>query len=157
MAKSEETIAERFRAMDTKREAKLQRARYAASLTIPSLLPPKGSTEQDQIDQTFSSVSSRGVTSMASRILAAMLPLNDAPFFSFSNRMGTEMSVEVWNYLDALSYQVHRKLSSKNLREVIFQALQHLIVVGDVLVVMEENLNYLLKIKMKLFKQKKLL
>tara|TARA_R100000458_G_scaffold59948_1_gene73127 strand:+ start:1710 stop:3287 length:1578 start_codon:yes stop_codon:yes gene_type:complete len=142
MAKSEETIAERFRAMDTKREAKLQRARYAASLTIPSLLPPKGSTEQDQIDQTFSSVSSRGVTSMASRILAAMLPLNDAPFFSFSNRMGTEMSVEVWNYLDALSYQVHRKLSSKNLREVIFQALQHLIVVGDVLVVMEDDYSF---------------
>jgi hypothetical protein len=79
---------------------------------------------------------------MASRILAAMLPLNDAPFFSFSSNMGTEMSVEVWNYLDSLSYQVHRKLSSKNLREVIFQALQHLIVVGDVLVVMENDYSF---------------
>ena len=120
MAKSEETLQERFRELDSKREAKLQRARYASSLTIPSLLPPRGSTEQNQVGQTYSSVSSRGVTSMASRILAAMLPLNDAPFFSFSSKMGTEMSAEVWNYLDALSYQVHRKLSSKNLREVIF-------------------------------------
>lgn len=52
------------------------------------------------------------------------------------------MSVEVWNYLDSLSYQVHRKLSSKNLREVIFQALQHLIVCGDVLVAMEDDYSF---------------
>ena len=64
MSMSEDTIADRFRQMNSKREAKLQRARYAASLTIPSLLPPRGSTEQDQVDQTFSSVSARGVTSM---------------------------------------------------------------------------------------------
>jgi len=140
--KPEGTIADKFREMNTNREAKLQRARYASSLTIPALLPPRGSTEQDQVDQTFSSVSARGVTSMASRILAAMLPLNDAPFFSFSSNMGTEMAVEVWNYLDSLSYQVHRKLSSKNLREVIFQALQQLIVCGDVLIVMEDDYSF---------------
>ena len=142
MVMSEETIADRFRELDAKREAKLQRARYSSSLTIPSLLPPRGSSEQDQIGQTFSSVSSRGVTSMASRILGAMLPLNDAPFFSFNSKTGNELSQEVWNYLDSLSYQVHRKLSSKNLREVIFQALQHLIVVGDVLVAMENDYSF---------------
>ena len=138
----EDSIADRFHNMDSKREAKLQRARYASSLTIPALLPPRGSTEEDQVTQTYSSVSARGVTSMASRILAAMLPLNDAPFFSFSTRMGDEMDVSVWNYLDSLSYQVHRKLSSKNLREVIFQALQQLIVCGDCLVVMEDDYSF---------------
>ena len=51
-------------------------------LTIPSLLPPEGYTEDDQLPQPYSSVSARGVMNMASRILSAMLPLNDAPFFN---------------------------------------------------------------------------
>ena len=139
---SEDTIAERFKLCDGKRESKLQRSRYCAGLTIPSLLPPEGYTEEDQVGQTFSSVSARGVTSMASRILSAMLPLNNAPFFAFQTRMGDEVAVEVENYLESLAYQVHRKLSSKNLRESIFQVLQHLIVIGDCLIIIEDDYSF---------------
>jgi hypothetical protein len=138
----EETIAERWRHLDQQRYMKLERSRKCASLTIPSLLPPEGWTEEDQLPQPYSSVPARGVTNMASRILSAMLPLNDTPFFRFELQSGMEPNQEVWNFLESLSYQVHNKLSSKNLRETIYTVLQHLIVVGDSLVIVEDSLNF---------------
>jgi len=135
-------IAERFRTCDALRSSKLERARYCASLTIPSIMPPAGWTEQHQLPQPFSSVSARGVTAMASRMLSALLPLNDMPFFKFEMGTGAEPEVEVVSYLSNLSEQVYTKLSSGNLREIIYQALQHLIVVGDVLVIMEDDMNF---------------
>ena len=68
-------IADRFRTLDAMRTSKLFRARLCSSLTIPSLLPPKGWTEQMELTQPTSSVGARGVTSLASRMLSAMLPL----------------------------------------------------------------------------------
>ncbi len=138
----EKTIAERWQALDAQRTTKLERARRCASLTIPSLLPPEGYTEDDQLPQPYSSVSARGVMNMASRILSAMLPLNDAPFFRFEMKTGMEPTSEVNNFLESLSYQVHNKLSTKNLRESIFTMLQHLIVVGDVLVIQEDDMTF---------------
>ena len=135
-------IAERFKLLDSLRWSKLERSRYCASLTLPSLLPPEGWTEQNQLPQPFSSVSARGVTAMASRMLSALLPLNDMPFFKFDMGGGNEPEVEVRNYLENLSQQVFTKLSSGNLRETIYQALQHLIVVGDVLIIMEDDMNF---------------
>ena len=136
------TIADKFRTLDSLRWNKLERARYCASLTVPSLMPPEGWTEQYQLPQPFSSVSARGVTSMASRMLSALLPLNDMPFFKFELGSGQEPDFEVDTYLDRLSYQVYNKLSSGNLRETIYQALQHLIVVGDAMLIMEDDMNF---------------
>jgi hypothetical protein len=126
-------IADRFRTLDAMRTSKLFRARLCSSLTIPSLLPPKGWTEQMELTQPTSSVGARGVTSLASRMLSAMLPLNDSPFFKFGLRSGVEPTVEISQYLETMSYQVYRKLTSTNLRETIYQAIQNLIVVGDCL------------------------
>tara|TARA_R100000742_G_C4278310_1_gene100968 strand:+ start:172 stop:1761 length:1590 start_codon:yes stop_codon:yes gene_type:complete len=136
------TLAEKFKLLDSLRWNKLERSRYCSSLTIPSLLPPEGYNEQQQLPQPFSSVASRGVTSMASRMLSALLPLNDMPFFRFELASGEEGEFEIEQYLEKLSYQVYSKLSSGNLRETIYQALQHLIVVGDVMLIMEDDMNF---------------
>lgn len=135
-------ISNRFRILEALRYNKLERARYCASLTVPSIMPPEGWTEQNQLPQPFSSVAARGVTAMASRMLSALLPLNDMPFFKFEMGTGAEPEQEVTSYLNNLSEQVYTKLSSGNLREIIYQALQHLIVVGDVLVIMEDDMNF---------------
>ena len=135
-------ISYRFKNLDALRTSKLERARYFASLTVPTLLPKEGWTEQEQLPQPFSSVAARGVTAMASRMLSALLPLNDMPFFKFELSTGVEPDPDIYSYLDTLSYQVFNKLSSANLRETIFQALQHLIVTGDILVVMDDDYNF---------------
>jgi len=128
------TLVERFNMLDAMRTSKLTRARLCAALTIPSLLPPSGWTEQMELAQPTSSVGARGVTSLASRMLSAMMPLNDTPFFKFGLRTGVEPTAEIGQYLETMSYQVYRKLTSTNLRETIYQAIQNLIVVGDCLV-----------------------
>jgi len=137
-----ETLADKFRVLDSLRWNKLERSRYCSSLTIPSILPPEGYTEQQQLPQPFSSVASRGVTSMASRMLSALLPLNDMPFFKFELDSGDTGDTEVQQYLETLSYQVFNKISSGNIREIIYQALQHLIVVGDVMIIIEDDMNF---------------
>ena len=135
-------IKERYQLLDSLRLNKLERARYCSSLTVPSILPPEGWTEQMQLPQPFSSVPARGVTAMASRMLSALLPLNDMPFFKFELATGVNPDPEIDRYLEELSYQVYNKLASGNLRESIYQALQHLIVVGDVMIIMEDDMNF---------------
>lgn len=135
-------LPDRFKIMDSFRTSKLERSRYFSSLTLPTVMPPEGWTEQDQLPQPFSSQAARGVTSMASRMLSALLPLNDLPFFKFELGTGAEPEPEIYSYLDALSFQVFNKLSSANLREIIYQALQHLIIIGDVLLVMDDDMNF---------------
>lgn len=138
----EKTIAARYKKLDSSRTAKLERSRYCASLTVPTLLPPLGWTEESQLPQPFSSVAARGVTSMASRMLSALLPLNDTPFFKFAMKNGSQPEAEIREYLENLNYQVYNKLSAKNLRDTLYQVLQHLIVVGDVLLIMEDDFTF---------------
>jgi len=136
------SLADRFSRLHSNRNSKLVRSRYCAALTIPSLLPPEGWTEQQMLPQPFSSVGSRGVTSLASRMLSAMMPVNDTPFFKFNLKSGVDPSVEIKSYLETLCYQVYRKLSSTNLREVVYQAIQSLIVVGDSVIHLEDDYKF---------------
>ena len=79
---------------------------------------------------------------MASRMLSALLPLNDMPFFKFDLASGVTAEPEINDYLENLSFQVYNKLSSNNIRESIYQALQHLIVVGDVMLIMGDDMSF---------------
>ena len=139
---AEQTLAERFRTLDGRRQYRIDLARKCASLTIPSVLPPRGWTEDTALPQPYSSIASRGVTAMASRMLSALMPLNDTPFFKFALKTGAEATPEIKSYLETLSYQVYNKIVSNNLRETIFQALQHLIIVGDVMTVMDDDFSF---------------
>ena len=79
----EKTLKDRWLILTNKRTTKLDKARACAALTVPTLLPYESMTGEDNIFQTYSSVQSRGVTSLASKILSVLIPLNDTPFFSF--------------------------------------------------------------------------
>ena len=131
----EKTIKDRWASFDSKRTSKLQKARIHASVTIPTLLPLQSTSQEQYIPNQHSSVQSRGVTSLASKILSVLIPLNDTPFFTFGLKSGKEPSAEIASYLATLSVQVFKKLSSNNLREIAYLAIQHLIVLGDVLII----------------------
>lgn len=139
---AEQKLSERFRVLDSRRQYRVDVARRCASLTIPSVLPPRDWTENNILPQPYSSIASRGVTAMASRMLSALMPLNDSPFFKFSLKNGAEPTPEIKSYLETLSYQVYNKIVNNNLRETVFQALQNLIIVGDVLVIMDDDFNF---------------
>tara|TARA_R110002012_G_scaffold140775_1_gene298416 strand:- start:1594 stop:3117 length:1524 start_codon:yes stop_codon:yes gene_type:complete len=113
-----------------------------SSLTIPSLLPLDGLTNNGELPKPFSSVAGRGVTNMSSRMLSALLPLNDLPFFKFELTNGESADPETFSYMESLSTQIFNKLTTNNLRESLFLALQHLIVSGDCLMIMEDDFSF---------------
>jgi hypothetical protein len=140
--KAEKTIKDRWFTLNAKRESKLNKSRACSALTVPTLLPYQSLSGEDNLVQTYSSVQSRGVTSLASKILSVLIPLNDTPFFTFGLRNGREPEAEVGEYLSKLSFQVYKKLISNNLREISYLAIQHLVVIGDVLIVMENDFSF---------------
>ena len=139
------SLTERFETLTNNRSEKLERARGVAEMTLPSLLPPDGFSQNNSLVEPFSSVPARGVTSMAARMLSAMLPLNDAPFFRFEDKGGDTYSVDTEMYLERLAQQTNRALISGNLRDQLFLALQHLIVVGDVMIMMDDTFDFSIK------------
>ena len=137
-----DTIANRFLELDMRRNSKLDRAREIAAITIPNLMPPQNWSEQFELTQPYSSVAGRGITNLASRMLSALIPLNDLPFFKFNLKQGEEAPPDAQVLLEALSFQVYEKLSSKNIRDSFFQALQSLLVVGDVAVKLQDDYTF---------------
>lgn len=138
----EENIKQRWEALDRKRELYLDRARACSAVTIPTLLLPENYDEQEPMIQQYSSVASRGVTSLSSKILSALIPLNDTPFFKLGLKNGRTPEHDIAEYLEVLSQQIYRKLLGKNMRDAIYLALQHLIVTGNSLIIMDNDFSF---------------
>lgn len=136
------SIRARYEQLDAVRTDKLDRARKCAELTLPQILPPVSYGQQDGLPVPNQSLGSSGVTSLAAKMLSAMLPVGGTPFFQVVPADGSIPEPEVANYLERLSYQIHRKLMSKNLRDTLFVALQHLIVSGDVLMMFHDSFEF---------------
>lgn len=140
--KKQGRVQTRWSLLDSRRNQKLTKARIFSQITIPTILPLQSQAVNSTSEQQFSSVQSRGVTSLASKILSVLIPLNDTPFFSFGLKNGSEPTIEIAEYLNILSMQVYKKLISNNLREIAYLAIQHLIVSGDVMVIMENDYSF---------------
>jgi hypothetical protein len=130
-------IQSEFERLDSRRSNKLQRAQDCARLTVPGLYPEDGFTETMDLPDVFSSLPARGVMALASRMVSAIYPLNQAPFFNFELDQafvpqGTDPT-ETMAQLGRLDRKIMDKLSSTNLRQELFVLFQHLIVCGDAL------------------------
>lgn len=90
---AEGEIAELFNAYDNARSAHLERAREYAELTIPSVLPPDGFTENSELIVPDSSLGAKLVTNLSSRIVSAALPAG-LPFIRASLKL-EEMDTEL--------------------------------------------------------------
>lgn len=138
----ERNIKERWEALDRKRQLYLERARACSAITIPTLLPPLNHSEQEPMFQQYSSIASRGVTSLSSKILSVLIPLNDTPFFKLGLKNGRSPELSVMEYLELLAQQIYTKLLGKNMRDSIYLALQHLIVTGNALIIMDNDYTF---------------
>lgn len=143
---SEYSIKEEFDRLDSRRSNKLQRAQDCARLTIPGLYPEDGFTETMELPDVFSSLPARGVMALASRMVSAIYPLNQAPFFNFELDQafvpqGAD-TTETMSQLARLDRKIMDKLSSTNLRQELFVLFQHLIVCGDALFEIVDEYNF---------------
>ncbi len=127
----------RWKHLDSLREGVLKRARAAAQLTIPSILPEIGKDENSDLPQPYQSLGARGINNLASKLLLALLPPAQT-FFRFS--VDAEVADEIEDMAgveDALrrrENKVMKWIERSNLRVAMFNALKQLIVTGNALV-----------------------
>jgi hypothetical protein len=141
-----QSAASRYSQLETNRTVFLQRARDAAVLTIPSLMPPDGHSSSTKLPTPFQGIGARGVNNLASRLLLALLPPN-SPFFrlqiddftleKITQRQG--MRAEVDKALNKIERAAMTEIETQAMRVTAFEAIKHLINDGNALVYLPDT------------------
>ena len=126
----------------------LRRAREAAALTIPHLMPPEGHTETSELPTPFQSVGSRGVRNLSSKLLLTLFPPH-TPFFKYSidDMLVDEIEAEagevgrgeIEKALGKRERAVMKEIESSFFRTGAFEALRQLLIAGNALVYVPED------------------
>lgn len=140
-----EKAKSRFTQLDGMRAGVLARARSAAKLTIPSVMPEEGQDENSDLVQPYQSLGARGVNNLAAKLLLSLLPSQTA-FFKFSvdpevRKQADEEGVET-ELEDALrrrENKIMKWIERSPLRIGLFNALRNLIITGNALVHLPKN------------------
>lgn len=140
MQKDKDVCAKKYENLSSHRTTYLERAREAAKLTIPSLVPEEGHTSSSKLYTPYQGVGARGVNNLASKLLLSLLPPN-APFFAMrlddftiqelAQTEGARAKVD--EALNKYERAVMTEIENSGMRSPIFEALKQLIVAGNVL------------------------
>ncbi|WP_448955716.1 portal protein [Labrys neptuniae] len=134
------TASGRYSQLEGERQPYLDRAREAAKLTIPALMPPDGHTGTTKLYQPFQGIGARGLNNQAAKLLLALFPPN-SPFFrlvidDFTLERMTQrpgMRGEVEKTLNKIERAVQTEIETTAIRIKAFEALKLLICTGNVL------------------------
>jgi len=141
------TLKARYERLTTLRRPFLERARAAARLTIPSLLPPEGHTSSNDFETPWQSMGARGVRNLNSKMLLALFPPN-TPFFkleldefeleNLQAETGQPDDEELKSKLQAGLSRIEQATiadaEASSSRVVLEEVLKHLLVAGNVCV-----------------------
>lgn len=131
--------AKRYVQLQTERDPFLDRARDAAELTIPYIMPPSGHTGSTYYKTPFQGIGARGVNNLASKLLLSLLPPN-SPFFRLMiddfdlAQLGDAGRGAVEEALGRIERATNQEIEASAVRVPVFEALKHLIVAGNALV-----------------------
>ena len=134
-----QTAAGRYAQLESARSTFDREAKESSKLTIPSLIPESTTGTRSKIKTPFQAVGARGVNSLASKLLFALLPPSTA-FFKLSIdslellKQGQEgLESEIDKGLRTIETALMNEIEISNDRVAMFEALKHLIVGGNVL------------------------
>ncbi|MRN66399.1 portal protein [Brucella sp. 10RB9213] len=132
------TAAARYSQLERLRLPFLTRARAAAKLTIPALLPPEGHTGDASLPTPFQGVGARGVNNLASKLLLTLFPPNTPIFrlliddFTIAEITKQEgMKAVIEEALGKVERAVMTEIEGAAIRVTVFEALKQLIVSGN--------------------------
>lgn len=136
---AEITAQSRYKALMLRRQPFLDRAREAAELTIPSLMPPEGYNGTQKLREPYSGFGARLVVNLSSRIMAALYPTGQKFF---------RLTVPAWVLLQSgqekpdhntergltlTEDMIQSEVERRQWRQPTNTAIQHLIVCGNAL------------------------
>jgi hypothetical protein len=139
--------------LETQRFSFLRRARDAAELTIPTLMPPQGHSYATIYPTPYQSIGARGLNNLASKLMLALLPPN-APFFrltvdeyqlqkdaggEISNQDRDKLKTEMEKALSKVERVASKEIESSSIRVSTYEALRQLINSGNVLLHLPED------------------
>ncbi|WP_339084884.1 portal protein [Hyphomicrobium sp. ghe19] len=132
----------RYEELTAERSPVLARARQAATLTVPHLLPPEGHSGATELPTPFQSMGARGVRNLSSKLLLTQFPPN-VPFFKYDpdeyiveaivQKAGIEGRGEVEKALSRRERSVCKESDKLQFRPAAFEAFRQLLVAGNVL------------------------
>lgn len=149
MARSVDEIIEeegsaksKFQALDNDRGSVLTRARDSAALTIPSVLPDDGHTEEDDLETPYQGLGARLVNNLASKLLLALLPPNtsffriliDEDVKELARAQGKESEISEQEELAvAVEQEGLKQIEREALRVPSFEMFKSVIITGNAL------------------------
>ena len=140
-----QTASGRYAQLQSARSTFDREAKESSKLTIPSLIPESTTGTRSKIKTPFQAVGARGVNSLASKLLFALLPPSTA-FFKLSIdslellKQGQEgLETEIDKGLRTIETALMNEIEISNDRVAMFEALKHLIVGGNVLLYLTDD------------------
>jgi len=137
----------RYDRLSSDRSQFLNTARQSADLTLPYLIREDEAYTKGSIKLTtpWQSVGSKGVVTLASKLMLALLPPQTSFFKLQVNdiNLGQELGPEIRSELDLSFAKVERtimeSIAASGDRVVVHQALKHLVVAGNALIFMGKD------------------
>lgn len=144
MINTEPTAEARYLALSPARDRYLERARDCSELTIPALIPRERGNQGNDIPVPVQSNGAKGVNSLSSKLLLAMMPPNIPVFRLEKNEVAEKIlasqdpqvakaAEEVKENLDRIPRAALLLTETYDHRPVIFEGMKHLIVGGNIL------------------------
>ena len=139
-----ETVSAKYARLSASRTNFLDAARECAKLSVPYLMPPSGHASGDRLHVPWQSQGSRGVNTMAAKLMLSLFPVN-AKFFKLQIQDGVlsqdpdidaQARSEIDLVLSKMERVVMQDVADKADRVMLHQAMKHLVVAGNVLVFM---------------------
>lgn len=132
------SIKSRYGRLQQDREPYLTRARAAAKLTIPTLIPEEGHNKSTPFETPWQSIGSKGTNNLASKMLLSLFPPN-SPIFRMrvdeADLAGMDAGTrgDVDKALAGYERVVTSDMENSKSRSSLFLAFKHLIIAGNAL------------------------
>lgn len=139
-------LKSRYGKLEQNRNPFLTRARRAAELTLPYLIPREGATGSTEYPTPYQSLGSRGVSNLAAKLLLAILPAGNTFFkldidkFTRAEMAGDEVAEgQFTKALSDVEKSIMLYIESSPIRVSVYEALKLLLVSGNSLLYIPVN------------------
>lgn len=140
----EQSASQRYARLSSSRTTFLDTARQCARLSVPYLMPPSGHYSGSKLPTPWQSIGAKGVNVMASKLMLSLFPVNTTFFklqindgkLSMDPNIDKQARSEIDLTLSKIERIVMQSISESQDRVILHQAMKHLVVSGNVLLMM---------------------